>query len=78
MEQLVELEFTGETEVLRRNLPQCYFVHHKSHMIWPGTKSWLEQQEGESKHQVLTEEKLYEIGAAHEHSPQNHSDVLHK
>jgi hypothetical protein len=24
-----------ENEVLRDNLPQFYFLHHKSHMTWP-------------------------------------------
>jgi hypothetical protein len=32
MEQLVEFELAGETEVLGENLPQCHFVRHKSHM----------------------------------------------
>jgi hypothetical protein len=32
----VEWELTGETEVLGENLSQCHFVHHKSHMTWPG------------------------------------------
>jgi hypothetical protein len=39
VEQSVEWELTGETEVLGGNLPQCNFVHHKFHMTWPGIKS---------------------------------------
>jgi hypothetical protein len=36
VEQLVEWELSGETEVLGEYLPQFQFVRHTSHMIWRG------------------------------------------
>jgi hypothetical protein len=44
VEQSVEWELTGETEVLGENLPQRHFVHHKSRMatpeLEPGPPRW--------------------------------------
>jgi hypothetical protein len=37
----VEWRLAGETEVLRENLTQHYFVHHKSYMPRPGFKPGL-------------------------------------
>jgi hypothetical protein len=37
VEQSVEYELAGKTEVLGENMPQCRFVHHKSHMSDPGS-----------------------------------------
>jgi hypothetical protein len=39
VEQAVEWELLGETEVLGENLPHCHFVHQKSHMTWARTRA---------------------------------------
>jgi hypothetical protein len=44
VEQSVEWELAGGTEVSGENMPQRHFVHRKSHMICPrleaGTPLW--------------------------------------
>jgi hypothetical protein len=40
VEQSVEW-VAKENEVLVEDLPQCRFVHHKSHMTWPGLEPGL-------------------------------------
>jgi hypothetical protein len=35
VEQSVERELAGKTEVLGENVSQCHFVHHKSYMTCP-------------------------------------------
>jgi hypothetical protein len=32
VEQSVERELAGETEIVGENLHQCHFVHHKTYM----------------------------------------------
>jgi hypothetical protein len=45
VEQLLEWELVGETEELGENLPQCHFVHQKSHMAWPGLEPGPQRSE---------------------------------
>jgi hypothetical protein len=41
VEQLLEWRLIGETESPGENLPQCHFVHHKSHMTRLGLEHEL-------------------------------------
>jgi hypothetical protein len=50
VEQSVEWELVGETEVLGENLPQRHFVHHKSDMTWPGLEPGPPQWEEGTNH----------------------------
>jgi hypothetical protein len=38
--QLVEWRLAGENKGLGENLPQCHFIHHKSHMTRSGLEPW--------------------------------------
>jgi hypothetical protein len=38
VEELVERQLAGKSEVLEGNPPQCHSLHHRSHMTRPGTK----------------------------------------
>jgi hypothetical protein len=40
VEQLMECNFAGETEVFEENLLQHHFVHQKSHMTRLGLELW--------------------------------------
>jgi hypothetical protein len=44
-----EWELTGETEIRGGNLPQCHFVHHKSHLT-----TWYRTRAAEVKSRRLT------------------------
>lgn len=40
VKQQVVQELAGETEVVNENLHKYHSVHHKFHVIWPGT-GWV-------------------------------------
>jgi hypothetical protein len=35
VEKQMECRLAGETEVLEENLPQCHFIRHKPHTLFP-------------------------------------------
>jgi hypothetical protein len=52
VEQTVEW-LTRETDARGENLPQCRFVHHKSHMSWSGLELGPPRWDGLELHQLL-------------------------
>jgi hypothetical protein len=51
------IELAGETEVHGENLAQYHYVHHKSHMAWPGIKPLPPQWETGDKQGKLKPHK---------------------
>jgi hypothetical protein len=47
VEQSVEWELAGETEVLGENMPQCHLAHHKTHITWSGLEPELQRWEAD-------------------------------
>jgi hypothetical protein len=59
VEQSVEWELPGETEVLAQNLPRCHFAHQKSHVTWPGLEPGPPRWEaGDSSPELLNGQNL--------------------
>jgi hypothetical protein len=54
MEQSMEWELAGGTEVLKVNLPCCRCVRHNSHKTWPGIKLWQPQWEARNCLRLVT------------------------
>jgi hypothetical protein len=40
-----EMRIGKGIEILEENLPQCNFLHLKSHMTWPGIEQWTPMRE---------------------------------
>jgi hypothetical protein len=60
VEQSVEWELAGETEVLGEKLPQCHFVLHKSHLtLWPDLGSNPGRRGGKSAINCLSYDTAY-------------------
>jgi hypothetical protein len=71
MEKLGEWWLAGETDVLGESLPQCRFVHHKTHMLpgrEPGPPRW-EASKQACKSEYLQKSKANSDQQKRKHSP---------